>query len=401
MGYHEDKIKAAIAAGYNLPALSPVAMEAVELASQESVPAAKLARVIERDPSLATRLLKLANSAFFRTSQPVGALTQAIVRIGFERVRMMALSISLRDTFPMGKKGPMDYEKFWKISLYRALLAKALSSNFSSIHPEEAFVAALLEEIGLLVFYDLFVKDRGCDHPLDLDALDRLLLWEEETFGIDHREVGTFVLSQWAFPERILLCQKGGIRRDLSGTRPEEPLLFVCDVATLLARMITSGEEDLPSSLSRAASEAAISTEEINRTVSQVFEEVEEIGAHLRIQVDRHKDVVALLEKANSALLKISQRLSECAVQEPRALPTLKTLEGEPSSATEVLQAVVHEIRNPLMVVGGFVKKLAKTLGPDSEGNRYVGVILEEAARLEKVMEEMNKKVKGTGRESL
>lgn len=93
----EEKIRAAIAGGYNLPALSPVAMEAVELASQEGVPAARLARVLEHDPSLAARLLKLANSAFFKTGRPVGTLTQAIVRIfrAEPRNRVITQSLSL------------------------------------------------------------------------------------------------------------------------------------------------------------------------------------------------------------------------------------------------------------------------------------------------------------------
>ncbi len=388
-----DKIRGAIAAGYNLPSLSPVAMEAVELASQDGVPAARLAGVIERDPSLAARLLKLANSSFFKTGLPVGTLTQAIVKIGFDRVRMMALSISLRDTFPMGKKGPMDYEKFWRVSLYRALIAKALATRLRSVHPEEAFIAALLEEIGLLVFYDLFIKDRVADPPLDLDDLDKLLRWEKETFGIDHREAGRFVLSQWAFPEKIIISQEAGTKTGRPETRPEEPLLFVCDVATLLAGMMTSSKGDLASFLSRSARKAGISTEEINRIVSLVFEEVEEIGAHLKIQVDRDGDIVALLEKANAALMGISQKLAQYTMDQPATLPTIKTLDQSPSSASEVLQAVMHEIRNPLMVVGGFVTRLAKTMGPDSEGSRYVGVILEETSRLEKVMLEMNKKL--------
>lgn len=393
MGNHEEKIREAIAAGYNLPALSPVAMAAVDLASQEGVPATRLAGLIARDPSLAARLLKLANSAFFRTTQPAGTLTQAIVKIGFDRVRIMALSLSLRDTFPMGKKGPMDYEKFWKLSLYRALIAKALASRLRSAHPEEAFVAALLEEIGLLVFYDLFLKDRVPDPPLNLDALDRLLLWEKETFGFNHREVGKFVLSQWAFPERILACQEGGIPGNRPERAPRDPLLSICDVATLVAKVLTSEQEDLPDSLSCAALDAAISTEDLHTIVSSVFEEVEEVGAHLKIEVDHEKDIVALLEKANSALMGISQRLSACSTGEATPLPTMETLDRGPSSGADVLEAVVHEIRNPLMVVGGFVKKLAKTLGPDSEGSRYVEVILKEASRLEKVMGEMSDKL--------
>ena len=136
--------------------------------------------------------------------------------------------------------------------------------------------------------------------------------------------------------------------------------------------------------------------EEINRIVGDVFDEVEEIGAHLKIRVDHEMDIIGILEKANAALLRISEKLSTCAVREPMALPTLKTLEGGSSSGNEVLQAVVHEIRNPLMVVGGFVRKPAKTVGPDSERSRYMGVILEEAARLEKLIGEMSDKLTRT-----
>lgn len=395
MDEHIKKIEAAIAAGYNLPALSPIAMEAVEMASQDGIPASNLAAVIERDPALAARLIKLANSAFFKTGNPVSTLTQAIVKIGFDRVRMMALSISLRDTFPMGKRGAMDYEKFWKLSLYRGLIAKALASRFRRVHPEEAFVAALLGEIGLLVFFDLFIRDRVEDAPLEFDNLEELLSWERGNFGVDHREVGKYVLSRWSFPQRIVLCQDAGLKRSPSGAK--DPLLSVCDAAAIMARMLTTDKADLTTSISCAADEVSLSTDEINKILSSVLDEVEEIGEQLKIKVDHEKDVVALLEKANSALMVISQRLSACPIETDRELPTIDTLNGSPRSANEVLQAVVHEIRNPLMVVGGFVRKLAKSLPSESEGNRYVQVILEEASRLEKIMGEMNRRIENKG----
>lgn len=399
MEHFETVIKNAISAGYNLPALSPVAMEAVEMASQEGIPASRLAGVIEKDPALSARLLKLANSAFFKASNPISTLTQAIVKLGFDRVRMMALSISLRDTFPMGRKGAMDYEKFWKLSLYRALIAKALAERLRSVNPEEAFIAALLMEIGLLVFFDLFIKDRVSDPPLDLEELEAILSWEKEQFGVDHREVGRFVLTKWSFPERIIICQAAGINREKALPKPKEPLFFLCDVAALMARMLTSEKDELETSISCAVNDFALTHGDINKILSSVLDEVEEIGSHLKIQVDHDKDVVALLEKANSALMRISQRLSICPIDESQTLPTLETLDGENQSPNDVLQAVMHEIRNPLMVVGGFVRKLAKSLGPDSEGSRYVGVILEEAMRLEKIMGEMNKKIeKGDSR---
>jgi HD-like signal output (HDOD) protein len=103
-------------AGYSLPALSVVALRLVELAADDTCSARELARLIAKDAPLAVRLLKLANSAFFRGSQPVSTLEGAIVKVGFHRLRIMALSFSLRETFPMGKVGPLDYERFWRSS---------------------------------------------------------------------------------------------------------------------------------------------------------------------------------------------------------------------------------------------------------------------------------------------
>ena len=98
-----------IESGYSLPSLSPVALKLIEMASDERSSVDDLVKIIEKDPPLALRLLKLANSAFFASMQSSTTLKQAVIKIGFQRLRIMALSISLRDTFPMGKVGPFDY----------------------------------------------------------------------------------------------------------------------------------------------------------------------------------------------------------------------------------------------------------------------------------------------------
>ncbi|MFO7736851.1 MAG: HDOD domain-containing protein, partial [Desulfatiglandaceae bacterium] len=104
-----------------LPSLSPLVIQLVELAADDRSSARDLAAVIEEDPGLTTRLLRLVGSAFFARPERVTSVSQAVVLLGFKRVRIMALSISLRDMFPMGRQGGMDYDLFWKTSLYRAL----------------------------------------------------------------------------------------------------------------------------------------------------------------------------------------------------------------------------------------------------------------------------------------
>jgi len=185
-----SKLLKQLESGYLLPVLSPVAMKLVELASDERSSSMDLVNLINKDPPLAARLLKLANSAFFSPRNPVSALNQAVVRIGFNRLRVMALSISLRDTFPMGKVGPLDYKKFWTISLYRALISKSLAEALKSSDTDEAFISGLLMEIGLLIFFEIFIKGKNEEVSLDLESIEDLLAWERDKYSLDHRQIG-------------------------------------------------------------------------------------------------------------------------------------------------------------------------------------------------------------------
>jgi len=179
--------------GYGLPLFSPVAIRLIELASSETSSVDDLADLMEKDPSLAVRTLGLANAAFFRNAEPITTIKNAAMKIGFNQIRIMALTISLRNTFPMGKAGPMDYEEFWRASLYRAIIAKGLARALGNCNTEEAFVAGLTLEIGLLIVFDLFIKGKN-DYMPEPYPLETLLLWEKEQFGVDHREIGELAL---------------------------------------------------------------------------------------------------------------------------------------------------------------------------------------------------------------
>jgi HD-like signal output (HDOD) protein len=122
---------------------------------------------------------------------------------------MMALSLSMRDTFPLGKVGNMDYDYFWQTSLYRALIARDLvrASNECPVDPEEAFLSGLILEVGILLLYQS-AKEAEKSFPGLRLPTEELLLWEEKTAGLHHREVGSYAMRQWGFPEPMLDCQR-------------------------------------------------------------------------------------------------------------------------------------------------------------------------------------------------
>ena len=375
-----DELKA----GYTLPALSPVAMGLVELASDERCSAGNLADFIEKDPSLAVRLLKLANSAFFQSLTPVSTLTQAVVKLGFHRLRIMGLSLSLRDTFPMGKKGPMDYERFWRSSLYRSLLAKSLARALGICSPDEAFVAALTLEIGVLILFGLDVRDPPRDMPDDPDDLARLFAWEEDRYGLNHRQAGQIALRFWKFPETILACQSRWAEAALAHESPA--LCRVCELARTLAAMLLRKGHSFESLFREADRSCGLAPEVLNDILIETVTQVQVIADQMRLVVDAEKDLLELMERANRVLGQISERVSGPAGQ---SLPSFDTLTADRTRADHTLQAVAHEIRNPLVAVGGFARRLAATLDPSSDGGKYARFILEEARRLEETLGRM------------
>ena len=103
MNRQNNTILQKIKEGYGLPLLSLVALRLIELAASETASVDDLAELMEKDPSLAARTLGLANAVLFRNAEPVTTIRNAVMKIGFNQIRILALSISFRDTFPMGK----------------------------------------------------------------------------------------------------------------------------------------------------------------------------------------------------------------------------------------------------------------------------------------------------------
>ncbi len=379
----------------SLPSLSPLAVKLVELASDDRSSASSLAAIIEKDPGLATRLLRLVNSAAYRRSHDeITSVTRAVVLVGLREVRIMALSLSLRDTLPL-RKGGLDYQLFWRSSLHRAVLSREVARRLALGQAEEAFVAGLLLEMGLPLLLRALKDEEAAGFPGFGASLKRQVNWERQHLGLDHREVGEAVLRYWNLPEALALCQK------LSGEFEGEEPPMLAEVAEFARRATESfflPEANLTDIHQLAWRWFGFDDEAVNQVLATSLVYVGETAQALQIELDQQADLLEVMEKANAALSRLSSQIAPhlramAEGQAPREEEETQQQQQrrlQDQAVVNTLEAVVHEIRNPLMSVGGFARRLAKQLEGGGQVEKYAQVILAEASRLDQVLGEMN-----------
>ena len=395
----KSRILQRIAEGEGLPSASPIVIRLLELAANERSSTTDLATLIEQDPGLTTRLLKVANSAFFSGPRKAASVSQAILLVGHTRLRIMALSLSLRDSFPFGKVQGLDYECFWKTSLYRALIAQGLAQqmpNMKAAQFEEVFTAGLLQEIGMLMLHQVSPESLKISFPAVSDPLEEILAWEEQTLDLNHRQVGHYVLKRWGFPEAITDSQKYYGPNALADGWPV--MAQVLEFARLATQVFFSEQQQFDV-IREQAPILNLEYDLIADTLCTSFARVAEIAEYFQLKVDAAQDMVEVIEKANRALVKMNHSLqtnlgkamsllSEGSRLEEKDLSQI--IHDQHRTVGNVLDAVAHEIRNPLMAIGGFAQRLAREIQGCSQSSRYISIIIQEAERLQQVLREVS-----------
>ena len=150
----------------NLPTLPEVANKLLKIINDPTTTAVDVANLISRDLSLTSKVLRLANSAFYGIPRTVTTVQNAVVILGLKVINTMVFSITVVKMFPGdGRNELFSRKKFWAHSLACAVLARQLAlrmRKFTLFDPEECFCAGLIHDIGRVVldqyFHENFLK---------------------------------------------------------------------------------------------------------------------------------------------------------------------------------------------------------------------------------------------------
>ncbi len=184
----------------DLPSLSSVVAEFLELTRREFFTAKDFESVISKDQALVARLLKVANSAMYGRSRRIHSIPESVVLVGLDQMKRIVFSVSTEGLTRTRLKN-YAYESsrgYWMHSTAVGLAARAIIDVLPQkpLHGEEAFVAGLLHDVGKLIIDDFLDPAAG---PREVTLAE-----EADVVGLDHAELAEYILGQWKLPESIV-----------------------------------------------------------------------------------------------------------------------------------------------------------------------------------------------------
>lgn len=200
---HLDKIREYID---RMPSLSTTVTKVLEICNQPTTSPNDLNRVISLDPVLTGQVLKLINSAYYSLPNQITSLTRAIIMLGINTVKNLALSTAILGS--VGKEGMecLSMDKFLAHSICVGVTAKSMAglADIPLAHREEFFVAGLLHDLGKIPLSNCFPDDYR--KVIELCHMQRCSLVRAEAmiFGFDHRTTGRIIARKWQLNDNMI-----------------------------------------------------------------------------------------------------------------------------------------------------------------------------------------------------
>jgi diguanylate cyclase (GGDEF)-like protein len=211
------EIEAQLRLSVNFPSPPGVATHIIELARDPDIEMSKVAKALSMDSALSSKVLRIANSPLYAQRRKSENLRQALVVLGLNATLTLALSFSLVKSLRNGKANGLNFKLYWRRVLLAATAARALSDFLHQALAEEIFLAALLQDVGMLAL-DQALPDLYSDG--DKLQRDHLALAEHEKRRLqaDHAFVGGWLMKGWQLPERLYRAIERSHTLDFSPT---------------------------------------------------------------------------------------------------------------------------------------------------------------------------------------
>ena len=204
-----DELLARAETGKVLPTLNSVIAELFRIMNDRNSSFNQIFNIVKYDQAISSKIISIANSAYYSRGCKILNLERAMIVIGLEEIQNIVVCLAfLKEMLQRWKLSQRDLATLWKHSLGVAYAARALADKTLAEDPEKAFTVSILHDIGKIIFYTYGEEYQKLILLAQKTGRDLIAL-EQETFGIDHQEVGYFIAIKWRFPEEFCTVVRG------------------------------------------------------------------------------------------------------------------------------------------------------------------------------------------------
>jgi two-component system, cell cycle response regulator len=289
----------------NIPTLPIVAQKLVEVCSDENANFSQFAQILEADQGLASRIMKVANSAYYGLRIKATTLQRAITALGLKQVKSIALGFHLAGALNQFRTTNFDMNKFWQQSILRGVLARQLAAVYCPARREEAFLIGLLQDCGIV----LLVQTLGEEYARiwqkdDISPLAGFKL-ERSLFEFDHITAASVIAEKWSLPYLLAEPIRTHHRRSQSQPSVAESVQL-CQISYFVGALAFNNpsavdEEDLTLS-DYCHSAFGLDKKEIRKLLRKTRQEFSNIAQLFAGIIPEKTDIAELTIRANNML---------------------------------------------------------------------------------------------------
>ena len=311
-----DELVAKIEQCQTLPSLPATAVQVLEMARDPDADVAGMAKLVSQDPALTGKLLRTVNSSFYARAHAVGTVTQAVVMLGMQSVRTLVLGFSLVNNLQGEKSHGFKHVHYWRRSIYAATAARLLAGKVKLVQVEEAFLASLLKDIGMLVFDQVLGETYGALHGETVNHVD-LVAKERAELGMDHAQASGLLAKCWKLPP--VLAVPMGSHHDLPAAAAADPAVMkLAELVSLAGRcadVFTDAQPAGAISEVRERCSALYGMDEAaaDALMEEVGTKVKETASMFEIKADTSGKFDVILRRANEALVELTLQTQQQA----------------------------------------------------------------------------------------
>lgn len=187
----------------DIPTLPASVLRVMQMIEDPFCSSSDLAKVIQADPAMAAKVLKLANSSYYGFRQKIGNIPQAVTLLGFATLKNTLLAAAVFDMFRVAGTG-FDLPALWTHSVTAATAAKLLAKRAQYPHSEKAFTAALMHDVGKIILARFIPQ--GLSEIVAVVQAENMAMYDAENkvLGLSHPALGAWVLGRWGLPSPIV-----------------------------------------------------------------------------------------------------------------------------------------------------------------------------------------------------